>query len=735
MEDAPDRIKREESALLGDDKPAGQAHSTTIQDDPDASTDPVQIESEMQVGMANNVDSSAPSDPTAPPANPNTEPTEAIAAQDEDADQEDAEMGGIDDETKAEDGSPEKALGDGTEQTPAPVNGADGQPQSKAALEAAARSHLINQTHQIILPSYSTWFDMHQIHPIEVKSLPEFFNNRNRSKTPAVYKDYRDFMVNTYRLNPVEYLTVTACRRNLAGDVCAIMRVHAFLEQWGLINYQVSRLTLENIASLNRLQVDPQTRPSNIGPPFTGHFRTIVDTPRGLQPFQPGPNAAITSGKPHPSTERAKSATPATKADLNIEVRRNIYDDKGKEIKVSDEKKPNGEANGTTENAAKVIQDVAKQEKKTINCYSCGIDCTRSRFHYSKGDAPTAAQNPTANDIKYDLCPNCYYQSRMPSTHRSSDFTRMDEPTHSVIPDKDAQWTDSETLLLLEGLENFDTNWDEVASHVGTRTREECVMKFLQLEIQDQYMEDGPGSVEYRSLGGREPISQLENPVMSVVSFLAQMHDPSIVAAASQRSVEQMHKELRKELEKGMTTSVNDTSKERDEVKPEDSMDVDTSSRQADSQPRSHVLTDLSTTALAVSAARSAALATHEEREATRLVSAAMNLTLKKYELKLAQFAEMEEIVQAERRDLEKGRQQLFLDQLRFRKRVRDVEAQLKQLSLQMQQGASGGAQEGMRVLAESMRDGMLSAGFGFAGSDSRQEVAPSAEGGVGAEV
>jgi len=35
-------------------------------------------------------------------------------------------------------------------------------------------------------------------------------------------------------------LTVTACRRNLAGDVCAIIRVHAFLEQWGLINYQVA---------------------------------------------------------------------------------------------------------------------------------------------------------------------------------------------------------------------------------------------------------------------------------------------------------------------------------------------------------------------------------------------------------------------------------------------------------------------------------------------------------------
>jgi SWI/SNF related-matrix-associated actin-dependent regulator of chromatin subfamily C len=102
--------------------------------------------------------------------------------------------------------------------------------KTKASIESTAREHLISQTHSIIL---------HKINAIERKALPEFFNNRNRSKTPAVYKDYRDFMINTYRLNPIEYLTVTACRRNLAGDVCAIMRVHAFLEQWGLINYQV----------------------------------------------------------------------------------------------------------------------------------------------------------------------------------------------------------------------------------------------------------------------------------------------------------------------------------------------------------------------------------------------------------------------------------------------------------------------------------------------------------------
>lgn len=239
MEDDQTSVKREDSTIaanLGDESANVPADVPAQADEAIDSTEPVPADAvRPESGNDDAVTTSANTlGISAEPA-----AAKSPAAQDDDADPEDAEMGGIDDETKAEEGSPEKALQEDGTQTPAPVNGTDGAPQSKAAIEAAARSHLINQTHQIILPSYSTWFDMHQIHPIEVKSIPEFFNNRNRSKTPAVYKDYRDFMVNTYRLNPVEYLTVTACRRNLAGDVCAIMRVHAFLEQWGLINYQV----------------------------------------------------------------------------------------------------------------------------------------------------------------------------------------------------------------------------------------------------------------------------------------------------------------------------------------------------------------------------------------------------------------------------------------------------------------------------------------------------------------
>ena len=176
---------------------------------------------------------------TKPPVSDN--PLDAPAAprpMEDDLENQDDEMTGVEEPAKDLQNGHTKE-GEGTPEVQ-PDNTASEDPvASRAALASSARSQLIEQTHAIILPSYSTWFDMHAIHTLEKKALPEFFNNRNRSKTPAVYKDYRDFMINTYRLNPSEYLTMTACRRNLAGDVCAIMRVHSFLEQWGLINYQV----------------------------------------------------------------------------------------------------------------------------------------------------------------------------------------------------------------------------------------------------------------------------------------------------------------------------------------------------------------------------------------------------------------------------------------------------------------------------------------------------------------
>ncbi|XP_053207965.1 SWI/SNF complex subunit SMARCC1-like [Panonychus citri] len=139
----------------------------------------------------------------------------------------------------------------------------------------------IDQANYVVIPSYSSWFDYKSIHPIEKRALTEFFNNSNKSKTPEVYLAYRNFMIDSYRINPTEYLTVTACRRNLVGDVCAIHRVHTFLELWGLINFHV----------------DPDDRPNSMGPPTTSHFNIFVDTPGGLMPIAHPRSVSSTSAQ------------------------------------------------------------------------------------------------------------------------------------------------------------------------------------------------------------------------------------------------------------------------------------------------------------------------------------------------------------------------------------------------------------------------------------------------------
>ncbi|XP_034934186.1 SWI/SNF complex subunit SMARCC2 [Chelonus insularis] len=294
--------------------------------------------------------------------------------------------------------------------------------------------NVTEQTHHIVVPSYSAWFDYNSIHTIEKRALSEFFNGKNKSKTPEIYLAYRNFMIDTYRLNPTEYITSTACRRNLAGDVCAIMRVHAFLEQWGLINYQV----------------DAESRPTPMGPPPTSHFHVLSDTPSGLAPVNPNPPKT-----PQPS---------AAKQLLDLE------------------KKP---LSGVPEEKG-VIGAMAN--------FGLKLD------QYAR--KPAVLKNKQAAGATRD-------------------------------------WTEQETLLLLEGLELHKDDWNKVCEHVGSRTQDECILHFLRLPIEDPYLEEGGpeglGPLAYQPI----PFSKAGNPVMSTVAFLASVVDPRVAASAAKAAMEE----------------------------------------------------------------------------------------------------------------------------------------------------------------------------------------------------
>ncbi|XP_040474409.1 SWI/SNF complex subunit SMARCC2 isoform X2 [Falco naumanni] len=318
--------------------------------------------------------------------------------------------------------------------------------------------NVTEQTHHIIIPSYAAWFDYNSVHAIERRALPEFFNGKNKSKTPEIYLAYRNFMIDTYRLNPQEYLTSTACRRNLAGDVCAIMRVHAFLEQWGLINYQV----------------DAESRPTPMGPPPTSHFHVLADTPSGLVPLQP---------------------------------------------KTPQGRQSDGDAK--TGRKSKEIEDLVTETVKGKPELQTSASQQMLNFPDKSKEKPADMQN-------FGLRTDMYTKKNVPSKSKAAASATR-------------EWTEQETLLLLEALEMYKDDWNKVSEHVGSRTQDECILHFLRLPIEDPYLEDSEaslGPLAYQPI----PFSQSGNPVMSTVAFLASVVDPRVASAAAKSALEEFSK-------------------------------------------------------------------------------------------------------------------------------------------------------------------------------------------------
>uniref|UniRef100_A0AAY4CW24 SWI/SNF related, matrix associated, actin dependent regulator of chromatin, subfamily c, member 2 n=1 Tax=Denticeps clupeoides TaxID=299321 RepID=A0AAY4CW24_9TELE len=443
--------------------------------------------------------------------------------------------------------------------------------------------NVTEQTHHIIIPSYAAWFDYNSVHAIERRALPEFFNGKNKSKTPEIYLAYRNFMIDTYRLNPQEYLTSTACRRNLAGDVCAIMRVHAFLEQWGLINYQV----------------DSESRPTPMGPPPTSHFHVLADTPSSLTPLQP--------------------------------------------------------------KTQQMLSFPEKMKDKPVDLHNFGL----------------------RTDI---------YSKKSGSTR---------------------EWTEQETLLLLEGLEMHKDDWNKVSEHVGSRTQDECILHFLRLPIEDPYLEEGSplGPLAFQPA----PFSQAGNPVMSTVAFLASVVDPRVASAAAKSALEEfsrMKEEVPAALVEAHVRRVEEAARLSGRSDPlyglEGSGIAGTGAEEGDKPGQKRIksgsgylfmkvdgkslseerqqdtendgerktkverdmgegnLATAAASALAAAAVKAKHLAAVEERKIKSLVALLVETQMKKLEIKLRHFEELETIMDREREALEYQRQQLLADRQSF---------------------------------------------------------------------
>nr|XP_043620572.1 SWI/SNF complex subunit SWI3D [Erigeron canadensis] len=106
------------------------------------------------------------------------------------------------------------------------------------------------------------------------------------------------------------------------------------------------------------------------------------------------------------------------------------------------------------------------------HCNSCSADCSRKRYHCQK-------------QADFDLCSECFNDGKFDSDMAPSDFIIM-EPGDAAGANS-GKWTDQETLLLLEALELFKENWNEIAEHVATKTKAQCILHFVQMPIEDTF--------------------------------------------------------------------------------------------------------------------------------------------------------------------------------------------------------------------------------------------------------
>lgn len=69
------------------------------------------------------------------------------------------------------------------------------------------------------------------------------------------------------------------------------------------------------------------------------------------------------------------------------------------------------------------------------------------------------------------------------------DFVRTDASKDAGDADGN-NWTDEETLLLLEALEIYNDNWNEIAEHVGTKSKAQCILHFIRLPMEEGLLDN-----------------------------------------------------------------------------------------------------------------------------------------------------------------------------------------------------------------------------------------------------
>ncbi|KAL0984839.1 hypothetical protein UPYG_G00148930 [Umbra pygmaea] len=544
----------------------------------------------------------------------------------------------------------------------------------------SSEDNVTEQTHHIIIPSYAAWFDYNCIHEIERRALPEFFNGKNKSKSPEIYLAYRNFMIDTYRLNPQEYLTSTSCRRNLTGDVCAVMRVHAFLEQWGLVNYQV----------------DAESRPLPMGPPPTPHFNVLADTPSGLTPMHHRP-AQIPSGQQMLNFPEKGKDKPS---DLqNFGLRNDLYSKKNPKSK--------GTSGGRewTEQETLLLLEALEMYKDDWNKVSEHVG-SRTQDECILHFLRLPIEDPYLENSESSLGPLAYQP--VPFSQSGNPVMSTVAFLASVVDPRVA------SAAAKAALEEFSRVREEVPAELV-----EAHVKKVQEAARSTGKVDPAFGLESSGIAGTAPEEPEKTEPAETEKMDTDSDSQQPDKAESKDEAEKPSESAEKPAEADKVKSESAEASEREEGESdggdtttadkdkEDAMDTseekeeDPGTMEEEEKRRRKLepeggegnIATAAAAALASAATKAKHLAAVEERKIKSLVALLVETQMKKLEIKLRHFEELETIMDREKEALELQRQQLLTERQAFHmEQLKYAEMKARQ-QMEQQQASAAAAQ------------------------------------------
>ncbi|KAG4963274.1 hypothetical protein AAZX31_14G137400 [Glycine max] len=493
----------------------------------------------------------------------------------------------------------------------------------------------------LVVPMHSDWFSPASVHRLERQAVPHFFSGKLPDHTPDKYVECRNYIVARYMEEPGKRITVSSCQGLLVGvgneDLTRIVR---FLDHWGIINYCAQGPSCENSDNETYLKED------------TSGAICV-------------PSTALRSIDSLVEFDRPKCKF---KAD-EIYSSRTMHN-----TDISD------------------LDDRIREHLSENHCHYCSRSLPIVYYQSQK-------------EVDILLCTDCFHDGRFVTGHSSIDFIRVDSTTDYGDLDGDS-WTDQETLLLLEAVEVYNENWNEIAEHVGTKSKAQCILHFLRLPVEDGKLEninvsslsllsnvknqedigrlhcfsngDSSGPVHNsQDSDGRLPFTNSGNPVMALVAFLASAVGPRVAATCAHAALASLSGN-----NSGSTAHIeaveNDNRTNSESIHNRDGgHDGEVANSNQKNKDMSKVLgscgqheggsillsaekvKDAAKAGLSAAAMKAKLFADHEEREIQRLCANIVNNKLKRLELKLKQFAEIETQLMRECEQVEKVRQRL----------------------------------------------------------------------------